>query len=159
MVSSNQNKRHNSWTPEVIIQAFKEVVTALLGLLIVGYTFVLVQRALSVAGKQQEMSDAKDLLLLVLGLTGVVLGYYFGRVPADARASQAQEQANAATARTEQVTAHAQVIADRVDQVMGKVAPAAAAARGASSPALDTTVAADLQRIRDELRVMANLGR
>ena len=37
------------------------------------------------------MEDAKDILLLLIGLAGVVIDYYFGRVPADARTTQAQK--------------------------------------------------------------------
>ena len=46
------------------------------------------------------MYDAKDVLLLLLGLAEVVVGCYFGRVPAHARASQAQEQDNAQARET-----------------------------------------------------------
>jgi hypothetical protein len=110
-------------------------------------------------GQQQKMTDAKDVLMLMLGLAGVVVGYYFGRVPADARAAQAQEQANVATAQTEQVNAQAQAMANQVEQVMDKITPAAAAARGAVDQPLDTSIASDLQRIRDELRALAVVSR
>ena len=70
-------------TVEQGIQLMKEVVTALLGVIIVGFTLVMGWKAFSYVGEQQKMSDAKDVLLLMLGLAGVVIGYYFGRVPAD----------------------------------------------------------------------------
>jgi hypothetical protein len=72
----------------------KEVVTAVLGLAIVGFTLYMAAAAFSFVGNSQSMSDARVLLTLMLGLSGVVLGYYFGRVPADMRAAQAQEQTN-----------------------------------------------------------------
>lgn len=122
------------------------------------YTLYLAWSTFSYVGKQQEMTDAKDVLMLLLGLAGVVVGYYFGRVPADARATQAQEQANAATAQTEQVTAQAQATADRVEQVMDSIPRAAAAARGGGAPPTDA-VALDLQRIRDELRALGTVSR
>lgn len=150
-------KTKTPWTPEQKIQAFKEVVTAILGVLVVGYTLYLAWNTFSYVGQQQKMTDAKDVLMLVLGLAGVVIGYYFGRVPADARATQAQVQANAATAQTEQVTAQAQATADQVEQVMNKIPPAAAMARGGAAPPIDT-VATDLQRIRDELRALATVS-
>jgi hypothetical protein len=96
--------------------------------------------------------------MLMLGLAGVVVGYYFGRVPADARAAQAQDQANAATAQTEQVNAQAQAIAGQVEQVMDKITPAAAATRDIDAPA-DAGISADLLRIRDNLRSLAAVSR
>jgi len=38
------------------------------------------------------MEDAKALLAVMSGLSGVVVGYYFGRVPGEAHASRAQDQ-------------------------------------------------------------------
>jgi hypothetical protein len=157
--TSEAGKAKTSWTPEVLIQAFKEVVTAILGVMVVGYTLYLAWNTFAYVGQQQKMTDAKDVLLLMLGLAGVVVGYYFGRVPADARAAQAQEQANAATAQTEQVNAQAQAMANQVEQVMDKITPAAAAARGAGAQPLDTLIAPDLQRLRDELRALASMSR
>jgi hypothetical protein len=152
-------ERESPWTPEVIIQAFKEVITALLGLAVVGYTLILAGNTLALVGQPQKLSDAKDILTLVLGLAGVVVGYYFGRVPADARASQAQQQANEATAQAEQVSAQAQVVADEVDDVMDRVARSSVTARGAGAPALDPALAADLHRIRDDLRSLSKMSR
>ena len=103
---AEKTERESSWTPELKIQAFKEIITAVLGLAVVLCTLVLAGYTLTYVG-DPNLSDAKDVLLLVLGLAGVVVGYYFGRVPADARASQAQEQANEATAQAEQVNAQA----------------------------------------------------
>ena len=91
----------------MLIQGFKEVVTALLGLMVVLYTLLLAGTALGYAGDATKMSNAKDILLLVLGLAGVVIGYYFGRVPADARATQAGEQADQANAQAADVSARA----------------------------------------------------
>jgi hypothetical protein len=47
------------------------------------------------------MEDAKELLATMTGLSGVVIGYYFGRVPGESRASQAQQQMATAVADTE----------------------------------------------------------
>jgi hypothetical protein len=152
-------ERRSLWTPEVVVQAFKEVITALLGLAVVIYTLILAGNTLTLVGQPEELSDAKDVLLLILGLAGVVLGYYFGRVPADARASQAQQQANDATAQAEQVNAQAQVIADEVDAVVDRMARPAIAARGAEPTAEDVALAADLHRIRDDLRSLSKLSR
>ena len=155
---AQQAERKSLWTPEVIIQAFKEGITALLGVAVVGYTLILAGQTLSLVGQPEELSQAKDVLLLVLGLAGVVVGYYFGRVPADARASQAQQQANEATAQAEQVNAQAQAIADEVDEVMDRMARPSVSARGAEATA-DLVLAEDLHRIRDDLRALSRMSR
>ncbi|MHB1024381.1 MAG: hypothetical protein ACYC24_01595 [Desulfobacteria bacterium] len=147
------------WTPEQIIQVLKEIVTAILGIFVVGSTILIAAMTFSYAGQEKTMADAKDVLMLMLGLAGVVVGYYFGRVPADARATQAQEQANSATARAEKLTIQARTMADQVDQVMEKVGPAPAALRSAGAPPTDITIASDLLRIRDGLRAMGFFGK
>jgi hypothetical protein len=156
---AQQTEQKSLWTPEMIIQAFKEGITALLGVAVVVYTLILAGNTLSLVGQPQELAQAKDILLLVLGLAGVVVGYYFGRVPADARATQAQEQANEATAQAEQVNAQAQSIADEVDEVLDRAARAPVSTRGAESKAADPALAEDLHRIRDELRALSRMSR
>lgn len=47
-------------------------------------------------GVPGHMEDAKALLAVMSGLAGVVLGYYFGHVPAQSHVMQAQEQMNTA---------------------------------------------------------------
>lgn len=76
----------------VRLQWFKEVVTAVLGAAIVLYTLYMTGRAFDMVGDPTRMGEAKDLLTFLSGFAGVVVGYYFGRVPADARTAQAQEQ-------------------------------------------------------------------
>ena len=49
----------------------------------------------------------------MLTVAGVVVGYYFGRVPADARAAQAQDQANKISAKLE-------IGATKVDGIIAK---------------------------------------
>ncbi len=68
------------------LQVFKEKVTAIIGIVIVAFTLFFV--LLAFFGKYA--ANAKDILLFMEGLVGVVLGYYFGRVPAEARAQQAE---------------------------------------------------------------------
>lgn len=141
-------------TVELGIQWFKEAVTALLGLIIVGYTLVIGWRVFSFVGEPQKMSDAKDILMLMLGLAGVVIGYYFGRVPADARTTQALQQADAAKTRAEQVSAEANGLADQIDHLLEGARPGAASAGGAPpSPAAGAP--SELTRIRDRLREAA----
>jgi hypothetical protein len=140
------------------IQWFKEGVTALLGLIIVGYTLVMGWRVFSFVGDQEKMSDAKDILMLMLGLAGVVIGYYFGRVPADARATRAQQQADAASARAEQLRAEVNTMADKIDYLL-EATPPGAVARGEVLKSPETGVSSELARIRDKLREAAGCRR
>jgi hypothetical protein len=157
--TNQTGERQQRWTPELIMQAFKEGVTGILGMTLVGYTLYIASNTLAYVGDKDKISDAKDVLLLVLGLAGVVIGYYFGRVPADARAAQAQEKADAAASQTQQVAAKADLAADQLDQILPQIAAPAgdAAARGAAAPPAD--VVADMTRIRDGLRELSRMGR
>jgi hypothetical protein len=134
------------------LQAFKEIVTAVLGLMLVGWTVSLTQRTFTYVGDPAKIADAKDVLLLALGLAGVVVGYYFGRVPADMRATQAQQQANAASADAEEIRGQAQQTAEQIDQLLDNIpAPASVVDRDvAAGPAHD--VSAELKKLRDDLR-------
>ena len=86
----------------VRLQWFKEVVTAVLGIGIVVYTLVMTGLAFGMVGDASRMADAKDLLTFLSGFAGVVVGYYFGRVPADARTAQAQQQIGQAVSEKDQ---------------------------------------------------------
>jgi hypothetical protein len=108
----------NQWTPQVYLQVFKEIVTALIGLMLIAATLLAAYWTFNMAGDKTKISDGKDILMLLMGLAGVVTGYYFGRVPADARAAQSEVQANAATANAEQVAAKSQEILEQTDKVL-----------------------------------------
>jgi len=140
------------------IQWFKEAVTAMLGLIIVGYTLVMGWRVFSFVGDPQKMSDAKDILMLMLGLAGVVIGYYFGRGPADARTIHAQQQADAANARAEQLSAEANAMADPIDHLLEGTTPGAVA-RGEALKSPEAAALFELARIRDKLREVARRSR
>jgi hypothetical protein len=73
------------------MQAIKETVTAGLGFALILFTLWMTYRAFSMVGQAEQMKDALGVLSLLFGLAGVVVGYYFGRMPADARAMQAQK--------------------------------------------------------------------
>jgi hypothetical protein len=146
------------WTPELILQAVKEGVTAALGLVIVIFTLAMAYKVFTFVGENDKISDGKDVLMLVLGLTGVVIGYYFGRVPADARAAQAQGQAEAAHARVQKLGAAAQATSDQVDQVLAEIAQSSATARGAGDGASDQ-LADNLRQVRDKLRQLSTVHR
>jgi hypothetical protein len=73
----------------------KEVVTGCLGITIVLVTLLVALIAILFAGNADARSAAKDVLLVLTGLVGVVLGYYFGRVPGEVRADKAEGEAKA----------------------------------------------------------------
>ena len=100
------------------MQAGKEVVTALIALVIIGSTVALVARSFGLIGNSSHINQAKDLLSIMLGLVGTVIGYYFGRTPADARATAATMRADQATAEKENVKAKARSLADDMDGIM-----------------------------------------
>jgi hypothetical protein len=98
------------------LQFLKEGVTAILALAIVGTTLYWMGMAFGMAG-QTRMSDAKDVLALMSGLSGVVVGYYFGRVPSEARASQAQRQVAAASEETGRIKSDMATVKGEMDKV------------------------------------------
>jgi hypothetical protein len=73
----------------------KEVVTGCLGVTIVLVTLLVALIAIVFAGNADARSAAKDVLLVLTGLVGVVLGYYFGRMPGEVRADKAESEAKA----------------------------------------------------------------
>jgi hypothetical protein len=85
-------------TPEERRQSYRELVTHVLALAIVLSTIFVGLWSLRFLGDGAEMEDSRALLAAMSSLSGVVLGYYFGRVPAEARAAQAQEAMNNAMA-------------------------------------------------------------
>jgi hypothetical protein len=52
--------------------------------------------AVLVAGTDEAWARAKDVLLILSSLVGVVLGYYFGRIPGEAQAAKADTAAEGA---------------------------------------------------------------
>jgi hypothetical protein len=111
---------------ETIIMILKEAVTALIALLLVWTTILVITSLLGFVGDELRMTQAKDLLSVLTGLMGVVLGYYFGRIPAEAHAAQAQQQANQAVAQGEQAKAHSDVISARAEELADQASDLAA---------------------------------
>lgn len=151
---------------ETFILIFKEVVTAIIAILIAVTALLLVANLVPMLGDPAKMTQGKELLSTITGLFGVVLGYYFGRIPADARAAQAQEQAVKATqqgeqaaARSDMVSARAEELADQAKELVSQ-AQAGPVARGGAPGAAPggVNVNEELKRWADsvdELRRMA----
>jgi hypothetical protein len=91
------------WDKRMLIG--RELITNVLGALIVLVTLVIAIVTIFSVGNASTYAAAKDVLLFMNGLVGVVLGYYFGRVPADARADKAESEAKKANNGRDQVIA------------------------------------------------------
>ena len=66
-----------------------------------------------------RFEDARTILDVLVGLVGVVLGYYFGRMPAEARADQAQKQSVAAAEQAERIRAKGEELGQSVERALG----------------------------------------
>ena len=97
------------------LQIFREVITAVIGLSILGVSLWILGKtycsardsfksesadstkaAAEIKAQVDAFGREKDILLLTMGLLGTVTGYYLGRVPAESRAQNAQQAANSA---------------------------------------------------------------
>jgi hypothetical protein len=133
-------------------QWLKEVVAAALGLLLVGGTVVMAFVILTKTGP--DLQAAKDILLVLTSLTGVVLGYYFGRIPSDARAAQAQQVADRAQQETAEVKTRARGLADQVESIVDRLpSPGAdALTRGGAAGAGPDVLRQDLREVARQAR-------
>lgn len=76
----------------------KEIVSALLALLLVGSAIAIMYHIamLDGAASQDQYQRLSGLLQVAVGLAGTATGYYFGRVPAEKTAAAAQKSASEA---------------------------------------------------------------
>jgi hypothetical protein len=135
------------WTPELKLTAVKEGVTAVIGLSIIGFTLGMSVWAAG-AHSADDRVYLRDLLTLLLSLSGVVLGYYFGRVPGEARASSAEQRAKHAEARTQAVGDRAEQLAESLDDAVSN-----------STRAGDEETVDRLRQLRSELRQLGQSAR
>lgn len=144
---------------EDFIQIFKEVVTALIAILLVWTTISLVKALLGAIGDEARFNQAKDVLSVMTGLLGVVLGYYFGRIPAEARAAQAQEQAAQAIQKGEQATAQSQMIGERAGALAEQASQLARQMQAAPAPRAQGDVTQALQALAAEAETLRHMAR
>jgi hypothetical protein len=88
---SNPDVQSSSTGSKPKMHDTQEIITAILGITIVTFTLTLTGIAFSMVGDGARMQDAITVLTLLFALAGVVVGYYFGRVPAEKRANTATE--------------------------------------------------------------------
>jgi len=91
----------------------KEAVAGCVGIMIVLATMIAATVALLAVftvGNEKVWAAAKDILVLLIGLVGVVLGYYFGRVPGEARADKAEAEAKATRSSLDRTLTEVQIV-------------------------------------------------
>ncbi len=116
----------------------KEIITALLGLgiaaialwMLVGTYVTATERPEVTAddlenrplydarekARLEQKSGQKDVMLVAIGLFGSVIGYYFGRVPAERRADRAESAASEAQATVTEAVTNATVAGERASE-------------------------------------------
>ncbi len=160
MTTTPQPQPRKGMSVDAFITIFKEAVTAIIALLLVWTTVRMAASLLAFVGDATRMSQAKDLLGVLTGLMGVVLGYYFGRIPAEARAAQAQEQASQAISQSEQAKAQTEALGAQAEKLASQASELAAGmqgapqARGGQAPVNEA-----LKRWADEVQELGRMAR
>lgn len=109
------------------LKVLRESVAASIAFLIVASTSIMLYIVFTryVAsddpGADKHFERAKDLLLLLNPLLGVVIGYYFNKVSTETRAEKAEATVASATNSAE----HARYDAERAKSVLNDIVPAA----------------------------------
>ncbi|MGO9371483.1 MAG: clostripain-related cysteine peptidase [Syntrophobacteraceae bacterium] len=148
------------------MQYLKEGVAAILALAVVGFTLIIALYAI-IKVAQPNFGSAKDIIMLLLGPFGTVLGYYFGRLPADARAAQAQQQtaeaqkdASEAKANAYQVSGQGLNVANLANELAAKASGTVAVAQRRGIRDEDITLVSEgVNRLRAETMKLIELAR
>jgi hypothetical protein len=109
------------WDKRMLIG--RELVTSILGALVVLVTLIIAIVTIFSVGNASTFAAAKDVLLFMNGLVGVVLGYYFGRVPGDARADKSDNEAKTANSERNQVVATVRTVLESSGSSSSRGAP------------------------------------
>jgi hypothetical protein len=84
----------------------KEVAaTVLAGLITVAFLVAFAKTWDFIGGADPKLAEAKNLLQILTGFVGVILGYYFGRVPAERAADAATKAADASRSEAQDAKA------------------------------------------------------
>ncbi len=84
--------------PVTTMSRFRERVAALIALLVILAALAMMGLAFRYIGDDDRFARAKDLLLIINPVLGVVIGYYFNKVSTEARAEGAESAARSALA-------------------------------------------------------------
>jgi hypothetical protein len=127
----------------------REWTTTVLALAIVAVTLWVALKAGGLVGDSTKIAGMKELLGLLLGPAGVVLGYYFGRVPAEAHAAVATQQAQTANAESDRVRTVAKQAADDLEALEAQRVQALSRGGSVADPSLT-----EIGNIRRRLRAI-----
>ena len=155
-MQKSSNVKPSQWSPELIIQLIKEFVCASLGTFLIVFTVLMANNTFGMVGDPTKLSNAKDLLLLLISLSSVILGYYFGRTPADARASQAMKQATVATAHAYEVGDGAGEIGAHINKMRQDIESIKNQQNGQNTM---QKIIADMQNLSDECQKLSDIAR
>ena len=109
MSSQITNKKNEEKTSKLVW--FKEIVTAILALTIIAAIIIFLTPSL--LASPADATSAQAIFAVLGGWGGVVIGYYFGRIPAEKAAEKAE--AVAQSARTERDKAELQKVNEIVE--------------------------------------------
>lgn len=140
---------------EDFITIFKEVVTAIIAILLVATTVRMLWVSLQLVGDEMRINQARELIMVMTGLVGAVIGYYFGRIPADARAAQAQQQAQQAAEERTEISVQAEALAESVERVIRRMPREAQTLRGEGGEPL----AEELESLQESIQQLRALSR
>ncbi|MGI8587378.1 MAG: CHAT domain-containing protein [Chloroflexia bacterium] len=124
---------------------------------------VLVLGTMALAGYSIIWRDgsegSKNILLILSPLCGVVLGYYFGRIPADARAAQAQDTAKQAQKETADVRVKAEGVRQVAEKIVDKTRGLTRGGAGETAPRSTSGGGTAGDDLTDDLRELERLTR
>jgi len=120
-VTASTRARLATWDKGTAIG--KEAITGCMGILIILATLVVALVAIFVANQTDTWTRAKDVLVILNGLVGVVLGYYFGRMPGEARADKAEGEAQSARSELDRTKAEVRSILESGSAPLERGAP------------------------------------
>jgi len=135
------------------LTALREGITGCLGVIIVLTTLLLLLSAfiLLLLRPNAEFAPFHDMLLILNGMTGMVLGYYFGRMPAEARANQSEKARTVAEQQaTKEATRSAVLRAGLRDLQADLSQPALTARAKGLAPAQLEATRAQVQRLLEQ---------
>lgn len=101
------------------LAGLREITTTVIAAVILGVTVLMMWRTFKAAGN--SFQDMKDVMLYALPILGTVMGYYFGRVPAERRAEASEQRAGDAQNTAQAATAQAVQTQNQTDQKLQKV--------------------------------------
>lgn len=101
---SEQPIQKTGTTPETQMRFLREIIAAVLALVMVVGVLFLAVRAISLTADADQFNRVKDILNVIIPLVTFALGYYFNKTTSDARAESAEMTAQVAVVTAQQAT-------------------------------------------------------